>query len=381
MILLFIIIFISVFLFAFEVFQVDKTEMLLLVSMLLAGLISPEEAVSGFSNPALITILCLMILAYALEKNGVIKFAVGYMSGLSKKSLWFVLPIFMFVTGGISAFISTTAVVIVFIKLINELHEVHGISKTKLLLPVSFAGILGGSCTLMGTSTNLIVNAIATENGIREMSFFEFSIPGVILLLVSIIIITFLSMWLLPDDQEKTLQDEYHVQDFITRLRINAESKLIGMKLADSFLYGDESIQLLKLRRNKLIYDYPSKNIEFKEGDILLIKTNVNTIQSFSENEDVDIITRKDISTNEGDEEIILAELLVLPNSSLIGKSLFNIRKYSFRGSVPIAIKKRQTLFGAAGSSKKDRIQSNYKNTKLEAGDSILLETTATKKA
>ena len=381
MILLFVIIIISVVLFAFEVFPVDKTAMLLLVSMLIAGLISPEEAVSGFSNPALITILCLMILAYALEKNGVIKFAVGYMSGLSKKSLWFVLPIFMFVTGGISAFISTTAVVIVFIKLINELHEVHGISKTKLLLPVSFAGILGGSCTLMGTSTNLIVNAIATENGIDEMSFFEFSIPGVILLLVAIIIITFLSMWLLPDDQEKTLQDEYHVQDFITRLRIGPDSKLIGMKLADTFFHEDDSIQVLKIRRNKLIYDYPSKNIELKQGDIILVKTNVNTIQGFSDNEDVEIITRKDISTNEGDEEIIFAELLVLPNSSLIGKSLFNIRKYSFRGSVPIAIKKRQTLFGAGSSSKKDRIQSDYKDTKLEAGDSILLETTAAKKS
>ena len=380
MIILFIIIVLSVFLFAFEVFPVDKTAMLLLVSMLIFGLISPQEAISGFSNPALITILCLMILAYALERNGVIKFCVNYMTGLSKQSLWFVLPIFMFVTGGISAFISTTAVVIVFIKLINELHEVHGMSKTKLLLPISFAGILGGSCTLMGTSTNLIVNAIAVDSNIRPMSFFEFTVPGLILLAISIVVITLLSIWFLPDDEEKTLQDEYQVQDYITRLRITEDSGVAGKKLSETDLYADENIQLLKLRRKKMIYDYPSKNIELKAGDILMVKTNINTIQAFSDNSDYDMITRKDIKTNEGDEEIIFAELLVLPNSSLIGKSLTNIRKISFRGSVPIAIKKHRSLFGK-GASNKERIKSDLKSSRLEAGDGILVETTAAKKS
>lgn len=381
MIILFVIILISVFLFAFEVFPVDKTAMLLLVSMMITGLISPIEAISGFSNPALITILCLMIIAYALEKNGVIKFAVSYMSGLSKKSLWLVLPLFMFVTGGISAFINTTAVVIVFIKLINELHIVHGISKSRLLLPVSFAGILGGSCTLMGTSTNLIVNAIARENDIPEMSFFEFSAPGFILLLTSIVIVTIVGMVFLPDDQSKDVRDEYNIQDYITRLRVSEGSELIGKKLGDTDIYNDDSVQLLKLRRNRLIHDYPNKNIQLKQGDVLLIKTNINTIQGFSENSNFELITKKDLTNAEGENELIYVELLVLPNSSLIGKSLNNISRFSFRGSVPLAIKKRRSLIGATARTGPGRVRSEYQGTLLEAGDSILVETTVAKKA
>ena len=381
MILLFIIIFLSVILFAFEVFPVDKTAMLLLVSMLIFGLITPQQAISGFSNPALITILCLMILAFALEKNGVIRYAVSYMSTLSKSSLWIVLPVFMFVTGGISAFISTTAVVIVFIKLINELHAVHGISKTKLLLPISFAGILGGSCTLMGTSTNLIVNSIAMDNGIEEMSFFEFSLPGLIILVVAIALITGLSIWLLPEDRDKNLRDEYQIQDYITRLRVVKDSPLIGQKLKDSSFYSDENVRILKLRRNRLIYDYPNRNIELKEGDVIMVKTSIANIQSFSENEEVELITRQDLKNTEGENEVIFAELLILPNSSLIGKSLERISKFSFRGSIPIAIKKRGSVFGNIRNKKTSRIRSDYSEVVLDAGDSILVETTVSKKA
>ena len=379
MILLFVIIFVSIILFAFEVFPVDKTAMLLLVSMLLFGLITPQEAVSGFSNPALITILCLMILAFALEKNGVIKSAVGYMSSLSKSTLWVILPIFMFVTGAISAFISTTAVVIVFIKLINELHEVHGISKSKLLLPVSFAGILGGSCTLMGTSTNLIVNSIAVESGVREMNFFEFTAPGLILLFIAILLLTILSIWLLPEDRDKNLRDEYQVQDYITRLRIKESSPIIGQRLKETDLYQDENIQILKLRRRRMVYDYPSKNIELNERDVLLIKTSISNIQNLSSSNEVELITKQDLKTADGEDEIIFAELLILPNSSLIGRSLERISKYSFRGSIPIAIKKRGNVLRSLG--KKREIKSDYSDVQLSAGDSILVETTIAKKA
>lgn len=380
MIFLFALIIISVFLFAFEVFPVDKTAMLLLVSMLILGMITPQEAISGFSNPALITILGLMILAFAVEKNGVIKLAVGYMSGLSKQTLWFVLPVFMFVTGAISAFISTTAVVIVFIKLINELHIEHGMSKSKLLLPVSFAGILGGSCTLMGTSTNLIVNAIAQDNGIAGFSFFEFTAPGLVLFVLSAILITIAAVYFLPDDTAKKLRDEYQLQDYITRFRIKEGSELIGQKLKETDLYKQEGAKLLKLRRNKFLYAYPDRNIELKEGDVLLIKTSINHMQSLTKDENIELITRSELKKVDEDDEVIFAELLVLPNSNLIGRTLERISKISFRGSIPIAIKKREKLIGSFGKKGK-KIKSDGQEAKIAAGDSILVETTTSKKS
>ena len=154
-IILFVIIITVIFLFALEIFPVDKIAFFIMVSLLFTNLISPEEAISGFSSPATITVLALMIIAIGLEDNGVIDWLANGLKKLKGLPLIIMVPLFMFIAGGISAFINTTAVVLVFVKIINELSEKFNIPTSKLLLPVSFAGILGGSCTLMGTSTNL----------------------------------------------------------------------------------------------------------------------------------------------------------------------------------------------------------------------------------
>lgn len=164
-IILFIIILGVIVLFALEVFPVDKIAFLILGLLLLTNFVSPEEAISGFSSPATITVLCLMIIAIGLEDNGVIDLLAQGMRKLKGLPLLIMIPVFMFIAGSISAFINTTAVVLVFVKIIDELAVKYDIPSSKLLLPVSFAGIIGGSCTLMGTSTNLIVNAVAVKRG------------------------------------------------------------------------------------------------------------------------------------------------------------------------------------------------------------------------
>jgi len=168
-ILVFIILGIVIILFAFEVFPVDKIAFFIMVSLLLTKLITPEEAISGFANPATITVLALMIIAIGLETNGVINWLSDGLKSMKGLPIYIMIPIFMLIAGSISAFINTTAVVIVFIKVITELSAKYNIPSEKLLLPVSFAGIIGGSCTLMGTSTNLIVNSIAIERGVDRL--------------------------------------------------------------------------------------------------------------------------------------------------------------------------------------------------------------------
>ncbi len=141
-ILVFSIIFITIVLFVTEYFTVDKIAFFLIASLTLLQLVSPEEAISGFSNSATITVLCLMIVAIGLEENGVIKWLSEGLKKLSILPLILIAPIFMVVTAGISAFISTTAVVIIFIKIVFQLSERFKIPSGKLLMPISFAGIL-----------------------------------------------------------------------------------------------------------------------------------------------------------------------------------------------------------------------------------------------
>ena len=381
-ILVFSILLITIILFAFEVFSVDKIAMLVIATLALTGLVQPEEAISGFSNPATITVLSLMIIALALEDNGVIATLARFLKNLHILPLFLLLPVFMLITGGISAFINTTAVVIVFIKIISELAKRFNLPKAKLLLPISFAGILGGSCTLMGTSTNLIVNAIAKDLGAERFSFFEFSFFGFIFLIVGIIVITIGSRWL-PSDSKESLQEAYELDDYVTTVSITEESKLIDKNIEDTFLYSNPEISILKLRRGKQTINAPGRYISLKEGDRLVLMCDLENLTELKKAEGLSIHKdeedkgddeqtdkEKDKETSKISKEWTFVELLILPSSILIGKTLKQLRKQTFNSALPIAIKKRRNI----RNTKERLIRKNIEQITLKPGDRLLVE-------
>ncbi len=385
-ILMFSVLLVTVVFFIFEVFPVDKIAFIIIVSLILLGLVTPEEGISGFSNNATIAVLALMILAIAMEENGVIQWMV---SGLGKIKSWpltIMAPIFMFVTAGISAFISTTAVVIVFIKIVNQLSEKYNIPQSKLLLPISFAGILGGSCTLMGTSTNLLVNSVALNLGAEKLGFFEFSMLGLIFLSISIVYLTLALRWL-PWGTAKSINQDYNIENYITKVRINAESELIGKKINESFLFDNSEVSLLKLIRDNQVHNSPGKYITLKENDLLLLMCNLEILARLNKSESLSIVDGKaddssfneeiDINSFQDKKEApddfdtrVFVELLMLPGASILGKTLGNIRNFMMQDVIPIAIKKRKTLV----NSHERMVRSNKNKLKLKAGDRLLVE-------
>ncbi|WP_313113393.1 SLC13 family permease [Aequorivita sediminis] len=381
-ILVFSILLITIILFAFEVFSVDKIAMLVIATLALTGLVQPEEAISGFSNPATITVLSLMIIALALEDNGVIATLARFLKNLHILPLFLLLPVFMLITGGISAFINTTAVVIVFIKIISELAKRFNLPKAKLLLPISFAGILGGSCTLMGTSTNLIVNAIAKDLGAERFNFFEFSFFGFIFLIVGIIVITIGSRWL-PSDSKESLHEAYELDDYVTTVSITEESKLIDKNIEDTFLYSNPEISILKLRRGKQTINAPGRYISLKENDRLVLMCDLENLTELKKAEGLSIHKdemdkedngqtdkAKDKEASKISKEWTFVELLILPGSILIGKTLKQLRKQTFNSALPIAIKKRRNI----RNTKERLIRKNIEQITLKPGDRLLVE-------
>ncbi|WKX77447.1 SLC13 family permease [Zobellia laminariae] len=381
---MFCVLLVTVLLFVFEVFPVDKIAFLIIVSLTLLGLVNPEEAISGFSNSATIAVLALMILAIALEENGVINWLASGMGRVKGLPLYVMAPIFMFVTAGISAFISTTAVVIVFIKIVNQLSEKYNVSQSKLLLPISFAGILGGSCTLMGTSTNLIVNSVATDLGAQKLGFFEFSMLGLIFLGISIVYLTLTLHWL-PWGKGKNLDEDYNLNSYVTHVHINADSKLVGKTIKESFLFENPDVSLLKLTRNNRVHNSPGKYITFKANDELLLMcdlenlTRINESENLSLNEEKYFVPQelsniKDKKENELDARVFI-ELLMLPGAQFLGKTLGNLRSSMMQDIVPVAIKKRKTL-----TNLEERLVRNSMNKLvLKVGDRLLLETSKEK--
>ena len=355
--------------------------MLLIATLALTGLVSPEEAISGFSNTATITVLSLMIIALALEDNGVIATLARFLKNLHVLPLFLLLPVFMFITGGISAFINTTAVVIVFIKIIAELSKRFNLPQSKLLLPISFAGILGGSCTLMGTSTNLIVNSIALDLGAEKFDFFDFSFFGLIFLIVGIIVITILSRWL-PKDSKEDIQEAYELEDYITTVTIPKDSKLIDKKIEDTIFYINTEISILKLIRNKQITNAPGKYITLKEKDKLVLMCDLETLAMLNDAEGISVHKDKDENKKEKDkneeevdtkkivEDWQYVEMLILPGSILVGKTLKQLRKQTFQNAFPIAIKKRRNI----RNTKERLVRKNIDHITLKPGDRLLVE-------
>ncbi|MCB0449834.1 SLC13 family permease [Mariniflexile maritimum] len=378
-ILMFVVLLVTILFFVFEVFPVDKIAFFIIISLILLGLVSPEEGISGFSNGATIAVLALMILAIAMEENGVIHWLTSGMGKIKALPLLIMAPIFMFVTASISAFISTTAVVIVFIKMIHQLSEKYNIPQSKLLLPISFAGILGGSCTLMGTSTNLIVNSVSTNLGAEKLGFFEFSFLGIIFLVIAVVYLTVTLRWL-PWSTNTNLNQDYKIDSYITKVRINPDSELVGKKIIDSFLYNNPEVSLLKLTRNYQVHSSPGKYITLKADDELLLMCNLENLARINTSENLSIVeepsTEKDDTVageNEKPQDMeqrVFVELLMLPGASLLGKTLGSLRSFMMQDAIPIAIKKRKTLV----NSEERMVRSNKNRLKLKTGDRLLIE-------
>lgn len=380
-ILVFCVLGVTILLFLTEWFPVDKIAFLIIVSLILLGLTTPQQAISGFSDPATITVLSLLIIAISLEENGVIEWLTEAIKKVSVLPMLLMVPVFMFLSASISAFISTTAVVIIFIKIVSQLSTKYNFSSSKLLMPISFAGIMGGSCTLMGTSTNLIVNSVASNLGAEELSFFEFTAYGLIFLAVGTAFMTLAYRWL-PQEKDKAIADSYNIQEFIFAVTLKEESELVGQQLSGTILSDNPKLSVIKLIRDQKVINAPRKDISLKAGDEIVIIGTVDDLAQFLNKNDFinhqersleDIKTKdEDGKSEESGESSIMRyiELLILPGSNLIGETLRDMRKASVFGAYPLAIQKRKNL----RNTKERLIRKDIDQIQIKPGDRLLLE-------
>ena len=380
--LVFIIIGITIILFVTEFFPIDKIALFVVVALLLLGITTPEEAISGFSNAATITILSLMILAVGLEENGVIQWLTDGIRKLKLLPLILITPAFMIVSASISAFISTTAVVIIFIKIVSQLAEKYNFSSSRLLMPISFAGILGGSCTLMGTSTNLIVNSLAKEAGVESLGFFEFSLIGLAFVTVGVVFMTIASRFL-PKDKSKDLQGDYGIDKYVFSIKIKPEASFIGKKIADIDFLTNQNGHILKLIRGNQVIDAPGKYVSIQENDELILLSDISEITDLSSTNEISFNEKQEESNAKNNSEdkpksdskkLTYVELLILPGSEMIGKTIKNLRNMSLQGAFPIAINKRKNI----RNTHERLLRKNVSNIRVKPGDRLLVETQTT---
>jgi len=384
---------IAILFFVTEWLRVDVVAIGVMVALMLTGLLSPSEAISGFSNPAVLTIASLFIIGGAVLQTGLAG-AIGRrilkVAGSQPGRLTIVI---MITVALLSGFMSDTGTVAVLLPAIVSLAMGANIATSKLLIPLSYGALLGGATTLIGTPPNIIVSDLLLEQGLHPFAFFDFTPIGLVLLATGVGYMLLVGRRILPDYQPKQdfqrvetpeeLLDLYRLPDNLFRLRIRRGSELIEKTVAESNLrqiYGLTILGILRtierhpvaqLGETRLVRQTagldsisPDPETVLKRDDVLIAQGTPNDVIHASAilKLGVQPVEQKDgaslIST-----EVGVAEVLLPPRSSLVGKTLVEIRF----GTIY-----RLTVLGI----QRPGVEGNLplKETVLHFGDSLLVQ-------
>lgn len=316
-ILVFGLILLAMILFALDSVPFDLVAMILMSALMLTGILDVKEGLAGFSNPATVTIAAMFALSKGIQKTGVLYFVSRYLSKIGRLTLSKAVLIIMGMIALISAFINNTAAVVIFIPVLMTTAARIEVSPSKLLLPLSFASMFGGVCTLLGTSTNILVSSIAADNGLEPFAMFEFTPFGLIILTAGFIYLYGLGIKMVPARREtKDLTQDFNTVDYISDVRVTADYSYLGKSLQEAQELWRLDIDVIFLYRDG--ETIPEKaEAELQEGDILRIRGSAEEIDKLIQRRaGLEIRPSrkwKDVDVTEADYELL--EAVVAPDS------------------------------------------------------------------
>lgn len=333
--------------FVFEIVSMEVTALGTIGLLLICNIITIDEAIAGFSNKAVITIGAIFIISRALVKTGFLEVLSNYLYKLGGNNKWLTFTIFFITTAIISGFLNNTAAVAIFIPLALKLCQKFHISPTKILLPLSYAAIFGGTLTLVGTSTNLIVNSfLENHSTIEPFRMFEFTKLGAIFCFVGIIYNLIISRWILPSRAiTSSLTQKYHMGTYLTEFKIDENSELIGKSISDFKVKDIYEFDVVKIIRNEIDLTIALNDTIIRKNDILLIQINVKHILNFKK--DLGLLLLSDIKLSQNEltgNNHVLVEGLIPQNSTLIGKTLSQLNYREMYSSFVLAISRHSEL-------------------------------------
>jgi di/tricarboxylate transporter len=355
----------AVVLFATEFISVDWVALLIMISLILLGIISVEEGVQGFSNKATITVAFMFVLSGALLKSGVLQLVAQRLGGVFRRHFALGLGFMMLLVAFASAFINNTPVVAVFIPVLVQVAKNSGFSPSRLLIPLSFASIFGGMCTLIGTSTNILVSGIAESAGQTSFSMFTMAPLGLILLSVGVLYILLPGSRLLPERRTpEDLSEKFGMRNYLTEIELLPKAPSVGKRIMDSPLIQALEIDIIEVRRGEEKFPLPPGDFVLQANDRLQVRASIEKIKALKEKAQIRIVTPGETEEQEDDEKgFTWVEMVITPRSKLDGKKLkmLDFRR-QFR-AVPLAILQRTGV-----------LHDNLYEARLQAGDVILAE-------
>lgn len=355
----------AVILFSLDLYPVDKVSILVLSALLLFDLVSSGEAIAGFGNSATVTVACMLALSYGIQATGGLNYLANKMVDLAGANEFRILLSIIVAVGILSAFINNTAAVALFLPLTIAVARERHLDPSQLLMPMSFAAVFAGTCTLVGTSTNLLVYSLAREHLDWEIGMFEFTPAGLIFSAVGLIYLLSVGRYLVPRGRKsESLTEEYRLRHFVTELIIRPNSPLIGQSIAETEFREKYSVEVIEILRggNKLLPSAEATRLQ--PADILLVQGDPHTLMDLQDSQGVSLKALTVEDRDLEDENIVLVEAFISPTSRLVESTL---KEVNFRRT----FKANALAIRSHGRTIREKIG----KIPLEYGDSLLILT------
>lgn len=326
--------------------RADLVALCALVSLLIFQILTPEEALSGFSNSVVIMMVGLFVVGGAIVQTGLAKMIGARLLRLAGNSETRMFVLIMLVTAGIGAFISNTGTVALMLPIVVSMAAGAGISSSRFLMPLAFASSLGGMMTLIGTPPNLVIEETLRKAGLVHLGFFSFLPVGLICVATGIVVLLPLSKWFLDKKNSgseesrsgkslKELVKEYKLSDTLFRLRVPRQAKACGMSISSINAGQQYKLNILEIRRDEASQHRFLKTVNqrlaspdtvLRPSDVLYVSGEFEQLELFARDFGLDIM---DTHTTEDTQtpainfyDIGIAEILLMPNASIINRSI-----------------------------------------------------------
>ena len=342
-------------LFISEKLRYDVIGLLVLAALLVSGILTPAEGLSGFSNEATVVVAAMFALNAGLVGTGALDPLIRTLSRIQRP--WLLTLAILVIVCFLGAFVKNTALVATFLPVTLSVCARARTSPARVLIPMSYAAQMGGVCTLLGTSSNLLTNSLAVQHGMPEFGVFEFTKLGALLAVAGIIYLMLVGRWLLPRHIDTEHSENLELGKFVTELRVRADSPLIGESVATAKLGERFGVYVLELLRGD-DHLWAPREQELREGDVLLARGDWERLEEFRLKLKLEIAPAANLPAGRR----VLIEALVAPGARVAGDTVEDIGARWGDDAVVLAVQRRSRI-----------LREQLKHTRLEVGDILLL--------
>ncbi len=362
------IILVAVMLFAFEVIRPDLVAIGLTLLLVISGIVTVDEGFSGFSNPAVITVIAMFILSSALVRTGVADYVSSLVLRIAGSSPVLLTLSVMTAVGTLSAFMNNIGAVAVLLPTMFVVARRSNYPVTKLLIPLSFGSLLGGLTTLIGTPPNLLVSIALEKEGFEPFRLFDFLPTGVAVMVTGALYMAFVGRHLMPVPRRSAdLTKDYQLQKYLSEAYVPSGSSLAGKTVAESRIRRDMGLTILRVNRregDQFRSFVPKPETTLQEGDLLIVEGDLSELLRTKGGGQLGIHAERKFTDKElTGEAVTLAEVAIAPKSELIGRAIWesNIRRR--HGVLVLALRRRTEM-----------VQHDFISVPLEVGDVLLVQ-------